>query len=141
MSDKKLKWGFIQPLTGGAYWGARLAIGCPAAWILSFPGLCAHREKEDGSIYSAANEYHLMKYLQKKGELPPYLTINREMFAEFKSDPKAFEPELIKNEFSTTDTKRFSFGWVRFFLQYSLCCSLEIRNATRKKKSSMTARR
>lgn len=100
----KIKWGFIQPLTGGAYLGAEAAIGCPASWILSFPGLCDHRENEDGTVYSAANEFHLMKYLQKKNKLPPYLTINREMFADFKNDPNAFEPELIRNDFSTSDT-------------------------------------
>lgn len=104
MSKRKLKWGFIQPLTGGFYLGAEKAIGCPAAWVLSYPGLCAHRDSEDGSCFSAANEYHLMKYLQKKNRLPPYLSINREMFAEFKGDPNAFEPELIRNDFSTTDT-------------------------------------
>lgn len=102
MSEKKLKWGFIQPLIGGAYFGAEAAIGCPADWILSFPGMCSHREK-DGEIRACANEYHLMKYLQKKNALPPYLTIDREMFAECKNDPNAFNPEFIKNEFSTAD--------------------------------------
>lgn len=100
----KLKWGFIQPLTGGFYLAAEEAIGCPASWVLSFPGLCGHKDNPDGTVFSAANEYHLFKYLQKKDRMPPYLTINREMFAEFKGDPNAFEPELIKNDFSTTDT-------------------------------------
>ena len=36
---KKIKWGIIQPLTGGMYIGARNAIGCPADFILSYPGL------------------------------------------------------------------------------------------------------
>lgn len=102
MADK-IKWGFIQPLTGGAFLGAEEAIGCPASWVLSFPGLCAHTEK-DGKIKSAANEYHLMTYLKKKDRLPPYLTINRDIFANFEDDPNAFNPEFIENDFSTTKT-------------------------------------
>lgn len=103
MKNDMIKWGFIQPLIGGAYFGAEAAIGCPASWILSFPGFCDHREK-DGTICAAGNEFHLMKYLQMKNRLPPYLTIDRQPFAEFKNDPNAFNPNLIRNEFSTTDS-------------------------------------
>lgn len=107
MKENHLKWGFIQPLIGGAYFGAETAIGCPASWILSFPGFCDHCEK-DGTIRNAGNEYHLMKYLQMKNRLPPYMTINRQPFAEFKNDPNAFNPEFIKNEFSTADVIDFA---------------------------------
>lgn len=102
--DKKIKWGFIQPLTGGFYLAAEKAIGCPASWVLSYPGLCSHKEDESGLVVSASNEYHLLMYLKKHNRLPPYLTINREMFGDFKGDPNAFDPELIKNEFSISDT-------------------------------------
>ena len=102
-AKKKLKWAFIEPLTGGFYLGAEAAIGHPAEWILSFPGLCNHVNNADGSIKSAANEYHLCTYLKKHNRLPPYYAINREMFAEFKDDPNAFNPEFIKTDFSPAE--------------------------------------
>ena len=39
--DNKIKWGCIQPLTGGMYIGAMQAIGHSAEWILSYDGLDA----------------------------------------------------------------------------------------------------
>ena len=32
---EKIKWGCIQPLTGGMYIGAEKAFGHPASWIIS----------------------------------------------------------------------------------------------------------
>ena len=102
--QKKIKWGFIEPLTGGMALGAEKAIGSAPDWVLSFPGFCSHTENEDGTVKSAMNEYHYLTYMKKHNKLPPYLTINRQPFADFTKEDDPWHPELIKNEFSTTDT-------------------------------------
>ena len=102
--QKKIKWGFIEPLTGGMALGAEKAIGSAPDWVLSFPGFCSHTENEDGTVKSAMNEYHYLMYMKKHNKLPPYLTINRQPFADFTKEEDPWHPELIKNEFSTTDT-------------------------------------
>ena len=58
-----MKWAAIQPLTGGMYIGAEEAIGHPAKYILSYPGVGDAQFDEDGNVKSAGNEYNLMKYL------------------------------------------------------------------------------
>ena len=102
--QKKIKWGFIEPLTGGMALGAEKAIGSAPDWVLSFPGFCSHTENQDGTVKSAMNEYHYLTYMKKHNKLPPYLTINRQPFADFTKEDDPWHPELIKNEFSTTDT-------------------------------------
>ena len=102
--QKKIKWGFIEPLTGGMALGAEKAIGSAPDWVLSFPGFCSHTENQDGTVKSAMNEYHYLTYMKKHNKLPPYLTINRQPFADFTKEEDPWHPELIKNEFSTTDT-------------------------------------
>lgn len=102
--QKKIKWGFIQPLTGGMALGAEKAIGSAPDWVLSFPGFCNHTENEDGTVKSAMNEYHYLMYMKKHGKLPPYMTINRHPFADFTKEEDPWHPEFIKNDFSTTDT-------------------------------------
>ena len=57
--ENKIKWGCIQPLTGGMYLGAEEAIGHPAEWILSFNGLDDVKYDKDNNIVSAGNEYNL----------------------------------------------------------------------------------
>jgi len=102
--QKKIKWGFIQPLTGGMALGAEKAIGSAPDWVLSFPGFCNHTENYDGTVKSAMNEYHYLMYMKKHGKLPPYMTINRHPFADFTKEEDPWHPEFIKNDFSTTDT-------------------------------------
>ena len=102
--QKKIKWGFIEPLTGGMALGAEKAIGSAPDWVLSFPGFCSHTENPDGTVKSAMNEYHYLTYMKKHNKLPPYLTINRKPFADFTKEEDPWHPELIKNDFSTTDT-------------------------------------
>ena len=79
--SKQIKWGCIQPLTGGMYIGALKAIGHHAEWILSYDGLDAVTIK-DNEIIGAANEYNLRQWLNKNnGESIPYYQIkNRKMF-------------------------------------------------------------
>lgn len=76
----KIRWGAIQPLTGGMYIGAEQAIGNKAEWIISFPGFCDCKLDESGNIVDANNEYNLVKYLEKHDKLPPYYTFNRKPF-------------------------------------------------------------
>lgn len=69
---KNIKWGCIQPLTGGMYLGAESAIGHPAEWILSYKHLDNVKTDKDGNIISCNNEYHLIEYLKKHNRLPKY---------------------------------------------------------------------
>ena len=79
MIDKKnIKWACCQPLTGGMYLGTEKAIGHPAEFILSFPGLNAVDYNKDGSIKNAGNEYHFLKYLQSVNRLPEYKLIDKQ---------------------------------------------------------------
>ena len=45
-----IKWACIQPLTGGMYIGAELAIGKPAEFILSYEGLDEVTYDKEGNI-------------------------------------------------------------------------------------------
>ena len=74
-----MKWGCLQPLTGGMYLGAEQALGCPASWIISYPGLDSMKVK-DGKIISAGNEYSLLEYLKKKDRSVPYFNFCHGMF-------------------------------------------------------------
>ena len=80
---KHIKWGCIQPLTGGMYIGALKAIGHQAEWILSYDGLDAITVKDD-KIVGAGNEYNLREWLFKSTkdgyEVPYYQITNRKMF-------------------------------------------------------------
>lgn len=62
--NKKIKWGCIQPLTGGMYLGAENAIGHPADWIISYPGLTDIKKTKTGAISNVGNEYNLLMYLK-----------------------------------------------------------------------------
>ena len=79
---KNIKWCAIQPLTGGMYLGAEKAIGHRAEFIISFPGIAdvSKINKETGEVVACGNEYHLLKYLEKKNDLPDYRIFNRAMF-------------------------------------------------------------
>ena len=77
---KKIKWGCIQPLTGGMYIGARNAIGHAAEWILSYKGLDEAKTRADGSLGAVGNEYSLLKWCEKRNELPVYKIFNRKTF-------------------------------------------------------------
>jgi site-specific DNA-cytosine methylase len=78
--SKSIKWGCIQPLTGGMYLGAEKAIGTPAAWIISYPGLTdLVVDKKTGEVVDAANERNLVNYLTKHNRMPDYFVMNRTM--------------------------------------------------------------
>lgn len=78
--EHKLKWGCIQPLTGGMYLGAERAIGTPASWIISYPGLADEiLDKKTNEVIDAANERNLVNYLTKHNRMPDYFVMNRTM--------------------------------------------------------------
>lgn len=82
-NDKHIKWGFIQPLTGGFYIGARKAIGHDADWIMSFPGFAdklIKKHKNGNETILCGNEYNLLKWLEKQHIKIPYYTFDRQPF-------------------------------------------------------------
>ena len=78
--NRKIKWGCIQPLTGGMYLGAENAIGHPADWIISYPGLTDIKKTKKGTISNVGNEYNLLMYLKKHNRLPKYKVFNKKPF-------------------------------------------------------------
>jgi len=95
MNKEEIKWGCIQPLTGGFYLGAELAIGHPAEFILSYEGLDEVSYDKEGNIKAAANEYNLKTYLESKGRMPKYYKFKRKMFDTNIDD---LNPEIVLNE-------------------------------------------
>lgn len=79
-TKENIRWAALQPLTGGMYLGAEKAIGHPAEFILSFPGIGDAHYNKKGEFTSCGNEYHLMKYLEKKNRLPNYMVFDKNMF-------------------------------------------------------------
>lgn len=108
---ENIKWGCIQPLTGGMYIGAKQALGCDAAWVISYPGLAAPKYNKAGELVSAGNEYNLLKWLEKHDCIPPYKVFDRKPFdpvptslEDFKivDDPMWSDPNVALN-FKDTD--------------------------------------
>lgn len=93
---KKIKWGCIQPLTGGMYIGALNAIGNDAEWILSYDGLdYAHKDKNN-NFTTVGNEYNLLKWLEQHNKNIPYYKIkNRGMFS---LDVDEKNPQIYLND-------------------------------------------
>lgn len=82
--SNNIKWGCIQPLTGGMYIGAEEAIGCPASWIISFEGLDEAKTNKEGKLGDVGNEYNLLKWLEKNNKLTNYYHFTkRQMFESF----------------------------------------------------------
>lgn len=82
-NNKCIKWGFIQPLTGGFYIGARKAIGHDADWIISFPGFAdkiIKKHKNGEKTILCGNEYNLLKWLEKQNVKVPYYLFDRNPF-------------------------------------------------------------
>lgn len=87
-----IKWACIQPLTGGMYIGAELAIGKPAEFILSYEGLDEVTYDKEGNIKNASNEYNLVSYLKKHNRMPKYYKIKRSMF---NTDINDLNPDIV----------------------------------------------
>lgn len=92
---KQIRWGILQPLTGGMYFGTKQATGCDAQWIISFNGLNSPKFDKEGNLIDGGNEYHLTTYLKKHDCMPPYYIFkDRKMF---QADIDA-NPELITED-------------------------------------------
>lgn len=98
-----IKWGIIQPLTGGMYFGARNALGTPASWILSYPGLTTVKYNKQGEITSVGNEYGLLKWCKEHNELPPYQLFNKSPF-----DRTGFDVDIINDSEWSTEKVDYS---------------------------------
>ena len=101
-----MKWGCIQPLSGGIYFGAREAIRCPASWILSYPGLTEVKHDKNGKVTSVGNEYGLLKWCKDHNELPPYQIFNKKPFDNSSLDVDLLDDPVWTNEkvdYSNTD--------------------------------------
>lgn len=84
--DNKIKWGCIQPLTGGMYIGAKEAIGHDAEWIISYPGTNSTKYDKNGNVTSVGNEYNLTQWLKKNNCMVPYFTFSHRMFEDVNLD-------------------------------------------------------
>lgn len=93
MENKDIRFAALQPLTGGAFFGAEAAVGHPAEFIISYPGFDSCTKNADGDIIRASNEYHLLKYLEKKNESVPYYQFDRKPF----QDDMDMNPKFIRN--------------------------------------------
>ena len=80
---KSIKWGCIQPLTGGMYIGAKNATNTNASWILSYPGLADVKTNEAGELVNVGNEYNLLKWLEKNNLETAYQLFDRNPFDSF----------------------------------------------------------
>lgn len=77
MTTEQIRWGCIQPLTGGMYLGAEKAIGHAADWIISYPGLTDYVYDKNNNVIDAVNERNIFEYLKKHDRLPNWYLMNR----------------------------------------------------------------
>ena len=121
--DKKIKWCAIQPLTGGMYIGAQNAIGHKAEFILSFPGIGDPTiDKKTGEVIGGGNEYHLMKYLESKNDLPEYKVFNRSMF----QDDHDMSPEIISSCWTQNPNKELDYSDMHLCIAVPVCSGLSM---------------
>ena len=101
-----IKWGIIQPLTGGMAFGGEAAVGAPPSWVISYPGLTSVKRNKQGDITSVGNEYGLLKWWKDHDELPPYQVFNKAPFQQTDLDVDLIDdPEWTteKVDYSNTD--------------------------------------
>lgn len=136
MSDKKIKWICIEPLTGGMYLGTEKAVGHPAEFILGFPGFATvEYNKNDDTIKTAGNEYHLLKYLESVGRLPEYKLLNKDPFAPGPVD----NVEIINDEHWSTD-KDISFEGIDLVTAVPFCSGLSMATTSATSKEKIDSR-
>jgi site-specific DNA-cytosine methylase len=105
---KNITWAAVQPLTGGMYYGAEKAIGHPAEFIVSFPGLEGIYKNRRDEIVNMGNERHMLVHLKKNKRLPEYFQFEKGMFD---YDVNEIDnPSFITNEFTSKsfDPKLYS---------------------------------
>lgn len=103
--NENIKYIGLQMLTGGMYFGAEAAIGHPAECMISYPGFDSVSMNE-GKIIRAGNEYHLIKYLEKKNRMVPYYQFDRKPFqSDMDMNPKILKDgkEIENPDYSDID--------------------------------------
>jgi len=119
--EKKIKWCAIQPLTGGMYLGAEKALGCPAQFILSYPGFGdEHYDKKTNELIYAGNEYSLMKYLDKVGRRPEYKVFNRKPF----QNDTDMHPEILSTQWTLNGDKELDYSNMDVCVAVPVCSGL-----------------
>lgn len=106
MELNDIKYGIIQPLSGGMAFGAINAIGHNPSWIISYPGLTSVKTNKDGKVTSVGNEYNLLEWFKKHDCLPPYQVFNKAPFQQTDLDVELIDdPEWTnsKVDYSNTD--------------------------------------
>lgn len=97
-----MKYGIIQPLTGGVFFGARKVLG-KCSWIISYPGLTDVKKDKNGNVTSVGNEYGLLKWCKDHGELPSYQVFNKSPF-----ENSSLDVDLIDDPIWTTEKVDYS---------------------------------
>ena len=117
----KIKWCAIQPLTGGMYLGTEQATGCPAEFILSYPGVGDPIiDKKTNEIVGGGNEYHLMSYLDKVGRRPEYKVFNRQMF----QNDNDMNPEILNSRWTLNEDKDLDYSNMDLCVAVPVCSGL-----------------
>lgn len=98
-----IKYGIIQPLTGGIICGAINALGYAPSWIISYPGLTDVKHDKSGNVTSVGNEYGILKWLKDHNELPPYQVFNKQPF-----ENTSLDVDLIDDPVWTTEKVDYS---------------------------------
>lgn len=119
--EKKIKWCAIQPLTGGMYLGTEQAVGCPAEFILSYPGVGDPiYDKKTNELIGGGNEYHLMTYLDKVGRRPEYKIFNRQMF----QNDDDMNPEIMNSRWTINEDKPLDYSDMDLVVAVPVCSGL-----------------
>lgn len=92
--ENKIKWGCVEPLTGGMLLGAEKAIGYKPEWVVSFKDFAGWQKDKEGNIIGAGNEQDIIEYLKKKNDMPDWFLIDHDPFV----DDTNFTPDFIKPE-------------------------------------------
>jgi len=117
----KIKWCAIQPLTGGMYLGTEKAVGCPAEFILSYPGVGDPIfNKKTNELTGGGNEYHLMTYLDKVGRRPEYKIFNRKMF----QNDDDMNPEILNSRWTLNENKDLDYSNMDLCVAVPVCSGL-----------------
>lgn len=124
-----MKWACLQPLSGGFYFGAELAFGQPAEWIISFPGLDLDDSKK------CPNEFPVLSYLTKKHKCPPYWQFNGEMFNIDNIYPEFLNSEFTPKELETQESKdKLLENQVDVIVGVPVCSGLSAANMSEQRK-------
>jgi site-specific DNA-cytosine methylase len=105
-NSNKIKYGVIQPLSGGMVFGAINSLGYNPSWIISYPGLSDIKTDKSGNATSVGNEYNLLKWFKDHNCIPPYQLFNKAPFQQTDLNVElidSYEWTIEKVDYSNTD--------------------------------------